>query len=99
MWRRLLCIAKLGKTKVVFCIGWTLYFRDGASLLAVDIAGGDDLAPGVSRVVFADRFDRNARIADYDPMPSGEFVMLEPAERTEATAWVIVNWTALARAR
>ena len=43
------------------------------------------------------RFDRNARIADYDPMPSGEFVMLEPAERVRATAWVVLNWMALVR--
>jgi serine/threonine-protein kinase len=74
--------------------GRTLYYRDGVSMLAVATAPGDDLAPARPVALFPDRFRVNTRVADYDPLPDGSLLMLEPEAEGIPEIQVFLGWPA-----
>ena len=67
--------------------GRELYYRDGASLIAVTLNRG---VVATRSVLFQDTFDRS-NATNYDVLPGGRFVMLRSLG-TESDLTVMVNW-------
>ncbi len=70
--------------------GSELFYRRGATMMAVSIQFDPTLSVGTPKALFSGRYETS-----YDVMPGGEkFVMLarDPVELTELK--VVVNWSA-----
>jgi hypothetical protein len=63
-------------------------------MLAVAILPGDVLTPARPVALFPDRFRANTRVADYDPLPDGTLLMLEPEAEGIPEIQVFQGWPA-----
>ena len=67
--------------------GRSLFFRGGGSVQAVAFTPGPPAAVSVPRALFADRFEnpQAGRHTGWDVFPDGRFLMIEPADKDQAT--------------
>jgi Tol biopolymer transport system component len=79
--------------------GGELYFRNGASIMAVSIRTSPSLEVGTPRELFHGPFPEANRDHSYDVMPNGEhFIMFETNPAAAPELRVIRNWVTELRA-
>ena len=74
--------------------GRELYFRDGLSMLAVDVTTGERFTAGQPHELFAGHYMATENRWDYDVAPDGRFIMIKtPDEDQPREITVVLNWS------
>jgi hypothetical protein len=73
--------------------GRELYFRDGLSMMAVDVTVGERFTAGQPQELFAGHYMATSNKWDYDVAPDGRFIMIKtPDEDQPREITVVLNW-------
>ena len=80
--------------------GREIFYRDGETVMTVDVTQSPELSVSIPRVLFKGSYPSEQQWSNWDAMPDGQhFVMVQDHAQPRAALTLVQNWFAELKAR